>query len=348
MPAAWHDWCTAGRLVVILGPIFGSGLRGGTTAPTLRENWDNTPGPVLTVIIVSWNTSGLLRRCLTSLRRELADFILDTSLIVVDNASADDSVSMVEQEFPDVRNIALAENIGYAGGANLGMRSTSSDIVLICNPDLEFLPGSVARLWSALHAASHIGMVAPLLVNSDGSIQSAGYRFPGAAQSIFDLLPLPDRLMTSALNGRIGPGDGSSPIAIDHPLGACLMVRRAVIEQTGGMDAGYFMYSEEIDWCRRIKQLGWTILLAPAARVIHHGGQSTSQVVEEMFLQLHRSRARYLRRYEPDWKLAATQLAGRLAATRATLRHEPERASVLNAVASLYRGRSDDREDADA
>lgn len=308
---------------------------------------DNAPVTGLTVVLVSWNTSELLRRCLTSLRAELAKFKADSRLVVVDNASSDDSVSMVEREFPDVRLIALPENLGYAGAANLGMSATSNGAVLICNPDLEFLPGSLELLWNSLHAASHVGMAAPLLLNADGSIQSAGYRFPGAAQSIFDLLQLPDRLMASSLNGRLGPGDGVSPIAVDHPLGACLMVRREVIEQTGGMDASYFMYSEEIDWCRRIRQLGWTILLAPAARVIHHGGQSTSQVADEMFLQLHRSRARYLRKYEPGWTLAATRAAGYLAAVKSAIRHEPGRASLLKHVASLYSARPDGTEDAD-
>lgn len=290
----------------------------------------------LSVVIVSWNTSELLCRCLTSLQQELAGVECPTEIIVVDNASTDGSVAMTEATFPGVRVIPLAENPGYAAAANLGMDKAAGEAVLICNADILFLPGSIGHLWAGLHAAEHIGMVAPLLLNPDFTVQSAGYRFPGAAQSFFDLLPLPARLMNSSLNGRISQGDGVSPIAIDHPLGACLLVQRRVIEQTNGMDASYFMYSEEIDWCRRIHDMGWTILLVPSAHVVHYGGQSTSQVADEMFLQLHRSRARYLRTYAPSWSLPATRFAAQLAAARSALKRDSERATLLRKVASMY------------
>lgn len=114
-----------------------------------------------------------------------------------------------------------------------------------------------------------------------------------------------------------------------------MLVRRSVIEEVGGLDEGYFIYSEEIDWCRRIGQAGYTILTAPAAQVIHFGGQSTGQVPDAMFQQLHRSRARYFRRYHGPRFLRRIARAATLAAWIEALRGGP-RAAALTDVARLY------------
>lgn len=289
----------------------------------------------LTTLVVSWNTRDLLARCLASVERELEASGLRGEIVVVDNASTDGTPEMVRERFPAASLVALDENRGFAASNNLALEWARGAAVLLLNPDAELLPGALSALWRALHAAPHIGMAGALLLNPDGSVQSAGYRFPGLVQVLLDFFPVHPRLVGSGLNGRISPGDGLSPIAIDHPLGACMLVRRAVVDAVGGMDEGYFLYSEEIDWCRRIAQAGWTIVTAPAARVIHHGGQSTSQVPDAMFLQLHRSRARYFRRYHSPRFLRAVALAARVAAGMETLRGGP-RANALREVAGIY------------
>lgn len=116
-----------------------------------------------------------------------------------------------------------------------------------------------------------------------------------------------------------------------------MLVRRAVVEEVGGLDEGYFLYSEEVDWCRRITGAGWTIVTAPAARVIHYGGQSTGQVPDVTFRHLHRSRARYFRRYHSPRFLGAVALAARGAAALEACRGGP-RAAALREVAAIYAG----------
>jgi GT2 family glycosyltransferase len=188
----------------------------------------------------------------------------------------------------------------------------------------------------------HVGLVSGILLNPDRSLQSAGYRFPSLTQSFLDFFPLHDRIVASSLNGRFKPGDGVTPYAVDHPLGACMLVRREVIDQVGLLDENYFMYSEEIDWCRRIGGAGWTILIAPAARIVHHGGQSTGQASEAMFLQLHRSRARYFARYHSG---AYLRTVGRMANAAGwwARRHDSPRARQLQMVPEIYRSsRGDD------
>jgi N-acetylglucosaminyl-diphospho-decaprenol L-rhamnosyltransferase len=257
--------------------------------------------PDLTAVIVSWNTRDLLLRCIASLHRESDHAGRSVETIVVDNASSDGTSDAVRQRYPDVTLLPQETNLGFAAANNIGIARSTGRTILILNPDTELCPGALLTLWKALHASSHVGLVAPVLLNPDMSFQSAGFAFPGLVQTMLDLYPLHPRLVGSSLNGRSGPGDGQTPFRIDHPLGACMLVRREVIDDVGSFDPGYFIYSEEIDWCRRISGSGWTVLCAPGARVVHYGGQSTGQAPDRMRLQLHRSRARYLRQHQPDY-----------------------------------------------
>jgi N-acetylglucosaminyl-diphospho-decaprenol L-rhamnosyltransferase len=304
----------------------------------------------LSVVIVSWNTRELLTRCLASLLADAAASGITLDVIVIDNASADGSAAALAQHFPSITVEALEANTGFAAATNRGIRRASGGDILLLNPDTELLPGALAALRRALHSMPHAGLVGGLLLNPDGSLQSSGYRFPHLAQTFLDFFPLHPRLVGSQLNGRVPHGDGLSPYAVDHPLGACMLVRREVVERVGLLDECFFMYSEEIDWCRRIVAAGWTVLIAPAARIIHFGGQSTSQASDAMFLQLHRSRARYFRRYHSGTFLHSVELMARAAAwwagSRSSIegrRSEPTRAKALRSVSRIYReARGDD------
>ena len=305
---------------------------------------EENEAPDLSVVIVSWNTRELLKRCLASLLADAATSCITLEVIVVDNASSDGSAAELARRFPTITVDALDANIGFAAATNRGIRSLSGDNILLLNPDTELLPGALMALRRALHSMPHVGLVGGLLLNPDGSLQSSGYHFPTLTQSFLDFFPLHSRLVGSQLNGRVSPGDGRSPYAVDHPLGACMMVRRAVIERVGLLDEHFFMYSEEIDWCRRIIAGGWTVLIAPTAQIIHFGGQSTSQASGEMFLQLHRSRAYYFQLYHSDSFLHSVELMARAAAMWAESRlsikghrSQPSRAKALRSVSQFYR-----------
>jgi GT2 family glycosyltransferase len=131
-------------------------------------------------------------------------------------------------------------------------------------------------------------------VYADGRHQDSAFRFPGLAQVGLDLFPIPP-LSGSRLNGRVRSADAA--VQIDHPLGACMLVRRGAWEDVGPLDEGYFMYVEEVDWCRRARRRGWEIWHAPRATVRHRAGAATSQQPDAMFAQLWRSRLRYYQRY---------------------------------------------------
>jgi N-acetylglucosaminyl-diphospho-decaprenol L-rhamnosyltransferase len=279
--------------------------------------------PTIAVVVVSFNTRDLLRACL----RSLAACTLPLHVIVVDNASADGSAAMVRAEFPGVCLVALAENVGFAAGTNVGLRHvlenqergtknqfcTDSvlgsqfsvlDYILLLNPDTVVQPGVIERMAGFLHAHPRVGLVGPRLLNPDGSVQPAAFRFPTLLMTALDLFPpgevLPGRLYNSWWHGRYPQeGAGEEPFPIDHPLGACMLARREVIEQVGMLDERFFMYAEEVDWCYRIRQAGWAIWQVPSARVAHVGGAATRQFRSRMLVALYESRMRFFRRHYP-------------------------------------------------
>ncbi|MEE8391764.1 MAG: glycosyltransferase family 2 protein [Anaerolineae bacterium] len=271
--------------------------------------------PDLAVVIVSWNVRDLLAVCLRSLFSDIEQSNLQAQVWVVDNASVDGTPEMVAETFPVVHLVASDENLGFVRGNNRALREIQNHphtpkYIWLLNPDTEVLPGATAALLSALKADPQAGMAGPKLLYPDGSLQHSAFRFPGLVQLIFDLFPLPARFYEMPLNGRYPRRfyEGAEPFLVDHPLGASMMIKSVVITDVGLMDEGFFMYCEEIDWCWRIHKAYWHIYCVPAARVIHHAGQSSGQVQIPSFVNLWTSRARlYARHHRP--------LARRLART---------------------------------
>ncbi|PDV97355.1 glycosyltransferase family 2 protein [Candidatus Chloroploca asiatica] len=276
---------------------------------------------VCSVIIISFNTVTLLRTCLASLRAcQLA-----LEVIVVDNDSHDGSPAMVRAEFPEVRLLALDHNLGFAGATNRGLAAVTGTppFYLLLNPDTVVHPGAIETLVAFLEAHPRVGMVGPRLLNPDGTLQQAAFRFPTLLMTLLDLFPpgevLPGRLYGSWWHGRYPHATGTTPFAIDHPLGACMLVRREVVATVGALDQRYFMYSEEIEWCWRIKATGWAIWQVPAATVTHVGGAATSQVRPRMFVALWQSRLQFTAQHRSPQSLHAQRSLVRLGMLRLTL-----------------------------
>ena len=265
----------------------------------------------LSVVVVSYNTRDLTLTALASACRSLADSRLAYETLVVDNASPDGSADAVRQAFPQVTLIANGENRGFAAASNQGIAASAGRHVVLLNPDTEVLDDALAQLVHFLDEHPKAGACGPSLVYADGAFQHNAFRFPGLAQTFLDFFPLHWRVMESRLNGRYPRRlyVRGRPFPIDHPLGACLLVRRAAIDQVGPLDEGYFMYSEEIDWCRRSKRAGWGVYCVPGARVIHHAGQATRQFRDAMFVALWRSRLRYFDKYHgPTFRWAVRRV----------------------------------------
>ncbi len=261
----------------------------------------------LTIVVVSWNVRELLRACLAAIGRGRGELALQ--VVVVDNASADGSAEMVAADFPWVELVASAQNAGFPAGNNLGLARARGRHVLLLNPDTEVVGDALSTLVAYLDAHPDVGVVGPQLLNADGTVQSSRRRFPTPATAFFTaswLQPFAPRRVLDHYYVRDRPDDETSDV--DWVVGAAMMVRQSVVQQVGPLDAAYFMYSEELDWCRRIRDAGWRVVYLPAARVVHHVGKSSEQAVAARHINFERAKLRYFRKYHGRLLCAALRL----------------------------------------
>lgn len=253
-------------------------------------------GMELSVVIVSWNTKHMLYQCLRSIQDALPqDLARSIEVVVVDNASSDGSGEMVQQHYPWVQLLQNSENVGFARGNNLGIQRCTGRYVLLLNPDTEVKTGAFEALLEFMDTHPQVGAAGSRLLNANGTLQRSCYPEPTLAREFWRLFHL-DLFYPY---GSYWVQKWSADVAreVDSVQGACLMVREAALQQVGLLDESYFIYTEEIDLCYRIRQAGWHIYWVPRAQVIHYGGQSTRQVAPEMFLQLYRSKLLYFRKH---------------------------------------------------
>lgn len=266
----------------------------------------------VSVLIVSYNTRDLLLRCVDSALQQSNV----GEIVVIDNDSVDGSADAVEDRVPSARVVRMPGNVGFAAGVNRAALEAHGDALLLLNPDAALEHDAVEKLSTLLKVHPRAAAVGPSLRYADGSYQDAAFAFPGLAQVLFDLFPVP-RLAGFRLNGRYPTAN--APFRVDFTLGACMLVRSAAWRDVGALDEGYFMYVEEVDWCRRAHARGWEIWHHPGAYAIHHGGQSTRKHADAMYLQLWRSRLRYYRKFHGELMNAAIRLLVR-AGMRARIR----------------------------
>jgi len=262
------------------------------------------------VVIVSYEGRDALLACLESLRRHAS---IPIEAVVVDNASTDGSAEAVRAAHPAVRVIANAENVGFARACNQGWRASRAPCVLFLNPDAEVTAGAVDTLAGLLERRTDVGAAGPRTRGSDGTIQvSTGP----------DLTPLAERRQRRLVLGvaRRDPAAVAEAEAlhsrereVDWVSGACLAVRRAALEAVSGFDEGFFLYEEDADLCRRLRQDGWRILFTPAAEVRHRLGHSMEKAARRARLEYHRSHLRYYRKHSGPLDRAVLRLllAGR-------------------------------------
>lgn len=257
--------------------------------------------PTVSAILVSFNTAALTRRAVEALAAQLDLAPGRDEVVVVDNASADGTAAMLRERFPTVRLIENAENRGFGAANNAGMAAAKGDWFLLINTDAFVHDGAVAALVGAgSRDAAEAGVVGPKLLNEDGSLQRSCFAFPTPRLAWLENLGL-GRLAKANRFAHDAAGE------VDFVSGACMLVRREVFAATGGFDEAFFMYSEETDWQRRVRDAGWAIGFEPGAVVTHLGGgsQSSGRVNPEFF----RSLDRYVRKHHGRWGLASFRAA---------------------------------------
>ena len=267
------------------------------------------------VIVVTWNSRADLERLLPSVHEGARSASIQ--LIVVDNASTDGSAALVEARYPEARIIRNAHNAGFAAANNQAMLVADARYVMLLNPDTVVMPGAIDVLVGFLDAREHVWVAGPALLNSDGTEQRSGVRFPAVWNILVEALFL-DRLFPSTrLFGahRELYLDSTRPRPVDYVQGSCMAVRSRAITVTGTLDEGYFMYFEETDWCRRIKQAGGEVWICPDARVVHFGGEGPGHYDERRVKYYHAGLLRYFRKHTNS----ATRIALRVVVMLRTL-----------------------------
>jgi hypothetical protein len=260
----------------------------------------------ISVVIVSWNVRDLLRQCLQAVLAQTGRH----QVIVVDNASTDGTLEMLRADFPEILIVANRENRGYTGGNNQGFQLASGKYILVLNPDTRLQPGAIVTMQAFLEGHPAVAVVGPRLLWPDGSVQSSRRRFPTLMIDLLENAVVQRFWAVNVVLNRYYCNDlpNDVPQPVDWVVGACIMLRREVVEQIGGFDEGYFMYSEEADWCFRAKAAGWEVWHLPEAAIIHYHGKSSEQNLLARENRFQDSRARFLAKHRGRWQAVIFRL----------------------------------------
>lgn len=277
----------------------------------------------LSIIILNYRLRGLVRQCLRGIL--MAEPRASYEVIVVDNHSGDGCLEMCAAQFPWVVTVASDANRGFGAGNNLGIAKASGSAILVLNPDIALFPGQIDALLACLHTHPRAGIVGPQLCYPDGTTQDSCFRFPRLFSPLYrrtwvGRLPFARRELDRFL---MRDYHRTVPQSVDWLMGACLLLRRAALNEVGRFDERFFMYFEDLDLCRRSWQLGWEVWYVPAARLVHyhqrqsaeHGGFSALWYPPAR--QHLRSALAYYRKYRGDpWPPASPSGQGAGAGVR--------------------------------
>jgi GT2 family glycosyltransferase len=302
----------------------------------------------LSVVIVSFNTREVLRRCLKTLATEAKQF--SAEVLVVDNASRDGSAEMVISEFPHVRLLQAGKNLGFAAANNLAFQAAQGKYLVLLNSDAFLLPGALDRAIAHMEEYPGTGLAGGRLIGEDGSWQPSARQFPSLLNDFMSFSGLAHRFQKSRFWGRADRtwADPLEETGTDWVPGAFSIIRASVLEQVGGFDDSFFLYYEEVDLCRRIKAAGYAVRYLPDVGVVHLGGESSksmenavrSRVGAQLALWRLRSGYLYYRKHHGGaaWRIMALEFGWhlmRLIRNRASRR--PEKAAESQAMMVLAR-----------
>jgi len=260
-----------------------------------------TGSPRWAAVVVNYEAGPLLVACVESL---LADVSAGPpELVVVDNASSDDSLATLRDRRPEVRIVDTGANLGYAAAANQGIRATTGPVVAVCNPDLRVEPGTAAALVGRLETEPDLAAVGPRVLEPDGTVYPSARQLPttldaaghGALGRLWPHNPFTRRY-------RELDADPSQARDVDWVSGAAVWLRRAALDQVGGWDERYFMYVEDVDLCWTLRRAGWRVAYEPRGTVTHVQGFSTDRHPYRMIVAHHRSLLRFASKRWHGWR----------------------------------------------
>lgn len=256
--------------------------------------------PNLSIIIVNWNTREMLQACLDSVFARSDRLVFD--VIVIDNASDDGSANMVADVFPQVRLIRNTRNVGFAAANNQGFEIACGRHVLLLNSDTIVHGDVLERSVEWLDAHPTVAAMGCRVLNTDGSVQKTCSMYPSALNQVLLTSGL-SRLSWPRFLGRYQMADWKRDVEheVEVISGCYLLVRKSVIDAIGPLDEAFFFFGEETDWCKRMRDAGWSLMFAPVGEITHHGGGSVKKLndkrdvmLSEAIVRLHRKHSGYV------------------------------------------------------
>lgn len=256
----------------------------------------------LSIILVSYNTAEHTRHALRAVYQDTKK--TDFEVIVVDNASTDDSVSVLRAHFPDIQLIESQQNLGFAGGVCLGVAQAKGEYILLLNPDTEVLDGAIDKLMQFARQYNNNGIWGGITLNDDHTLDTQhAWSKPTFSTLLFSALGLSKAFSKSCFfnHANYGCWQRDSVKEVDILSGCFFLTQRKVWDELGGLDPQFFMYAEEADYCLRAAQKGYQPIVTPEAKLIHHGGVSHSRFSGKL-VKLLKGKVELINRHVSSWK----------------------------------------------
>lgn len=262
--------------------------------------------PEVSVIIVTWNSADEISHCIDSIVRNSEG--IRTEIIVVDNASSDDTVEILRSlaaKHSQLKLIINKTNTGFTKGCNSGIEASSGDSVLLLNPDTVVTQGALKKLFDRLFSEDKLGGVAPQLLNKDNTVQISCRTFPEYPDMFYELSLLSSILPESKIFSRwkMNYFDHRSERFVDQPMAAALMVKRKVLDLIGNFDERFFMFFNDVDLCKKIHDNGYKILFYPEAKIYHDKGVSIYKDRARMIKAWNTDCVAYFKKYHDNFLL---------------------------------------------
>jgi GT2 family glycosyltransferase len=251
----------------------------------------------VSVVIVVWNAKKYVLECLESLREWCQSAYAE--VIVVDNASSDGTPELIEQRFPEFKLIRNPENFGFAKANNIGIAQSTGSYVCLVNSDVKFTEDCITPMVKYMNANPGVAMLGPKMLAADGIVRRSTMRFPTVWSTFCHALGLDVIFKKSRVFGGwlMADFDHMRTMPVQVLNGWFVVVRRSAMEQVGLLDAQFFMYGEDMDWCKRFHEAGHNIVFFAGAEAIHYGGGSSSSAPIQFYLEQCRANWRYWRKH---------------------------------------------------
>lgn len=256
--------------------------------------------PIFSILLVNWNTAELTLKAIQSALDDSAANGISVEIIVVDNGSSDDSLQRIRESQPGVVIIENGSNLGFARAVNKGLAVRTGRHVILLNTDATLRPGALKAILRAFEENPHVGIVGANLLNEDGSPQNSIAPFPTLLTEVVNKALL--QFLSPTRHERKVRNTSKEVLDVDSVIGACLAIRGEALTAIGPLDERFFFFFEETDWCFRAHKLGWRVVIAPDAKVVHGQGKSSETVLVDVRIEYYRSRYRYFLKNHGKWR----------------------------------------------